>query len=57
MDSSKKIRLSSKYQFNKNMRHELQNLDNLRKNNTTSTVTFNTPSPVVQCEPKSSTEI
>jgi len=57
MNSSKKIRLSSKSQFNKNVRYELQNLDNLRKNNATSTVTFKNSSSVFQCKPNSSIEI
>lgn len=48
MDSNKKIRLT-KSQFNKNVKYELQNLNNLRKNNVTSTVTFKNPSSVVQC--------
>jgi len=57
MDSNKKIHLTSKSQFNKNVRYELQNLNDLRKNNATSTVTFKNPSPVVQCECNSATEI
>lgn len=58
MDPSKKIRLSSKSQFNKNVRHEVQNLDHLRIINTTSSVTAPSKSPSTisdlcntQCDP------